>query len=65
MFYSPGAAGTISGYAERRLTPTAASHTYKIKIWSTSNNANFATAGAGGTATNMPGYIRVLQKGGT
>lgn len=50
----------------RRLTPTAASHTYKFRIWATSISSAASgkvAAGAGGTGTLMPGYIRVLQKG--
>lgn len=47
----------------RRLTPTAASHTYKVRGWG--NGTGTCYAGAGGTATHMPGFIRVLVKGGT
>lgn len=47
-------------YAARRLTPTAASHTYKIRGW----NAGIIQAGAGGVGTLLPGFIRIQQKGG-
>jgi hypothetical protein len=44
----------------RRLTPTAASHTYKIA----GRGASVVVgAGAGGAGVTMPGYIRILQKG--
>jgi hypothetical protein len=48
-------------YAWRRFTPTAASHTYKVRGW-----GNFtAEAGAWGVGTDGPGFIRITQKGGT
>lgn len=50
------AAVTVS----RRLTPTAAAHTYKIRCW----GGGSVGAGAGGVGTRAPGYIRILQKGG-
>lgn len=49
-------------YFARRLTPTAASHTYKIRAWATVNT-QVVKAGAGGVATLVPGFIRVLQRG--
>ncbi len=45
-------------YLARRLTPSNASHTYSIRIWKTSGTAS-ANCGAGGTATNLPGFIRI------
>jgi hypothetical protein len=45
---------------ERRLTPTAASHTYIIKAW-VSAGTGTVSAGAGGTATPLPGFIRVTR----
>jgi hypothetical protein len=53
--------GTV--HLVRRLTPTAASHTYKIRGWSSSGTA-VVHAGAGGAGTVMPGFIRVVQRGG-
>jgi hypothetical protein len=50
-------------YATRRLTPTAASHTYKVVAWATGANG-VVSAGAGGVGTKVPGYIRIMQKGG-
>lgn len=47
---------------QRRLTPTAASHTYKIRA-SAAVNTQQVIAGAGGVATFMPGFIRVTQQG--
>ena len=55
--------GTGGTYT-RRLTPTAASHTYKARLWTGDGSNATATAGAGGVGTAMPGFIRVLQKGG-
>lgn len=60
-----GGTGGLSGvYARRRLTPTAASHTYIVKGWAV--QAGFITkSGAGGSAgVYVPGFIRVLQKNG-
>lgn len=50
----------VATYAQRYLTPTAGSHTYKIRAWRV--NAN-GTVGAGdGTAGNdHPAFIRVVQ----
>lgn len=63
MFAVTGAITQVPVLVRRRLTPTAASHTYKARLWETSGTAT-VTAGAGGVGTNMPGYIRVLQRGG-
>lgn len=47
-------------FLTRRFTPTAASHTYKIRAWrSGSDGAIYA--GAGGAGVNLPGFIRVLR----
>jgi hypothetical protein len=57
------ASGPLHVY--RRFTPTAASHTYKIRIWATAGTAYAsAIAGASGAGVTMPGYIRVWQRGG-
>lgn len=57
-----GADGSTGG--SRRLTPTAASHTYKIQICGTGGGGtSTATAGTGGVATNMPGFIRITARG--
>lgn len=45
-----------------RLTPTAASHTYLVKFH-TSAGTSTANAGAGGSATYLPCFIRVTQRG--
>jgi len=50
--------------AARRLTPTAASHTYKMRIWTAGGGTAILRGGTGGAGVNMPGYIRVLQRGG-
>lgn len=49
----------------RILTPSAASHTYKIRIWQTGGSTSRARAGAGGVGTMLPGYIAIWAKGGT
>jgi hypothetical protein len=51
-------------FRSRRLTPTAASHTYKVRLWTTGGVSSTVYAGAGGVGVELPGYIRVLQKGG-
>lgn len=43
----------------RRLTPTAASHTYVISGKNAASQTSTVHVGAGGAATNMPGFIRV------
>jgi hypothetical protein len=58
-----GAWGTGPLHLVKRLTPTAASHTYKIRCWSASGTIT-VRAGAGGAGVKMPGFIRVMQKGG-
>lgn len=44
----------------RRLTPSAASHTFHIKAWRTVGNGTIF-AGAGGTDTPLPGFIRITK----
>ncbi len=50
-------------YFARRLTPTAASHTYNVAAWNSAAGTGTVKAGSGGTAgdasTFLPGYIRV------
>jgi hypothetical protein len=58
------AASPAGIYLPRRLTPTAASHTYKIVGWANGGNGS-VVAGAGGVGVEMPGFIRIMQKGGT
>jgi hypothetical protein len=57
-------AGSGPVFAARRLTPTAASHTYKVRVWFTGGGTSVISAGAGGVGVTLPGYIRVMQKGG-
>jgi hypothetical protein len=47
----------------RRLTPSAAAHTYSVRCWCTSvaSGSSDVQAGAGGTATLLPGFIRITQ----
>lgn len=60
-----GASTTAVVQAERRLTPTAASHTYNIAAWHNSAGTDTYNAGTGGTAgdatTDLPGFIRITR----
>jgi hypothetical protein len=56
-------ATTIGGsamYSRRFLTPTNASHSYLVKAWKTGGNSGL-TAGAGGTDTALPAYLRITK----
>ena len=56
--------GAIGGLrTARRLTPTAASHTYSIRGFTNTGTAT-VSAGVGGVGAAMPGFIRITQKGG-
>lgn len=58
---SPTTAGTnLPMLLARRLTPSNASHTYSVRAWKTSGTAS-ANCGAGGTATTLPGFIRITK----
>ncbi len=46
--------------ARRFLTPSNASHTYKIKAYRVNSNGT-VVAGAGGVDTPLPGYIRIQR----
>jgi hypothetical protein len=43
--------------AMRRLVPTAGAHTYKFSM----TGSGTIIAGAGGAATNVPGFIRIVK----
>jgi hypothetical protein len=62
--HESAATGATPMFVSRRLTPSAGSHTYKVRMWA-SNAAGSAAAGAGVGSAFLPGYIRILQKGGT
>jgi hypothetical protein len=47
-------------YGVRRLTPSAASHTYNVRAWTTSGTAT-VVAGSGGSGTALPGFIRITR----
>lgn len=49
-----------SVFVSRRLVPTAASHTYSIR-GSVDSGTAIVTAGAGGSATAMPAFIRITR----
>jgi hypothetical protein len=44
----------------RRLTPSAASHTYSARAWVNAGTGTFG-AGAGGSGAYMPAYIRITK----
>lgn len=47
---------------KRRLTPSAASHSYVIKAYTTVASANAAIgAGAGGTGAGLPAFLRITR----
>jgi hypothetical protein len=46
------------GTLVRRLTPSAASHTYSVRAYVPSNHSGGWDAGAGGAGTIIPAYIR-------
>jgi len=52
-------------YVQRRLTPSAGSHTYNIASWNAAAGTWTYQAGTGGTAgdstTDLPGFIRVTR----
>ena len=61
---SNAASANIAGiYARRRLTPTAASHTYNVASWNAAAGTWTYQAGTGGatgdTTTFFPGFIRI------
>lgn len=45
----------------RRLTPSAASHTYSIRAFVLGGGTAHVYAGAGGSGNDMPGFIRVVK----
>lgn len=52
----------LPGRVSHRLTPSNASHTYSIRAWLSGAGASgTVTAGAGGGATDMPGYVRIIK----
>lgn len=54
------AAAAVAGpvLVQRIFTPSAASHTYNVRVWTTAAGTITAGAGAGGAGVLMPGYIR-------
>lgn len=58
----PGAGtGANGALLKRRRTPTAAGHTYTVKAFVPDGGTGTVTAGAGGAATVVPGFIRVVK----
>lgn len=55
-----GLSGDVSAYGVRFLTPSAAAHTYHIKVFKTSGTVTI-NAGAGGTNTYFPNWYRITK----
>jgi hypothetical protein len=55
----------VAVYAETRLTPTAAAHSYNVAVWNASAGTTNVNAGSGGAAgdgtTYLPCYIRAVR----
>lgn len=49
------------GTFPRRLTPSAASHTYNVKAWASAATTDTVDAGTGGTGVLVPGHIRLVK----
>ena len=49
-----------AAYVRRRLTPSAASHTYSIRAYVSAGTSN-VSAGAGGVGVTMPAFIRITK----
>jgi uncharacterized membrane protein len=47
-------------YGVRYLTPSAATHTYSIRVWKSSGTST-AYAGAGGVGTALPAFMRITD----
>jgi hypothetical protein len=45
----------------RRLTPSAGSHTFSARIWTTTASNFVAVAGTGGAGAALPGHIRIVR----
>jgi hypothetical protein len=62
QFASPAGGGvTVSGVVQRRLTPTAGSHTYSIRAYAVTTAGSIG-AGAGGAASTVaPAFIRITR----
>lgn len=58
---SPAASATVhTGIIRRKLTPSAASHTYSIRAFVNSGTGTIS-AGAGGSGAAMPAFIRIVK----
>jgi hypothetical protein len=60
--YSPSSAvGVGTGVTlQRRLTPTAAAHTYSVR-GTVASGTGIAVGGAGGAGNYAPGFIRISR----
>lgn len=57
----PLSTSVVGRIAAARITPTAASHTYKWTGFNTASQTSTIFAGAGGADTNAPGFIRITR----
>lgn len=48
-------------FATRRFTPAAGTRTYVVRQWNSGNFPYGVKAGAGGSGTLAPGYIRITK----
>ena len=61
LVYSNLATGSFqSVYVRRRLTPSAASHTYSVRAWIAAGSGT-VHGGSGGSGQVMPGFIRITR----
>lgn len=52
----------VPGYGVRFLTPSAGAHTYKLKLVRAGSSGTVGVAaGAGGTATHVPAFMRITK----
>jgi hypothetical protein len=60
--FNPPAAAAMDVPARvvRRLTPSSGSHTFSIRAWCITGTGS-ANVNAGGVATDLPGYIRIVK----
>jgi hypothetical protein len=54
-------AGYRSATLQRRLTPTAGSHTYMVKAWAGGTAGSIAAGPGGAAGTIAPAFIRIVR----
>lgn len=58
---STGGTSGVPVFARRKLTPSAAAHTYSVKAYVDGGTGTVYAAAGGSAGTNMPGYIRITK----